>query len=222
MEVTYLGHSSFKLRSKDGAILITDPFESEKVGLPYPKQKADIVTISHNHDDHNALGRIGEPNKRQSLFVIEKPGEYEVEGVEVIATKTYHDTVEGKERGENLLMIIRMDGIIAAHLGDIGHQLSEKEIERIGQVDVLFVPTGGVYTIDESQAGELIESIQPSIVIPMHYKRPGLSETFKDLSDVEAFLTKNNLETGEEVKKLKIEEGNLPEDMQVVVMNESS
>lgn len=200
--------------------IIMDPFKSEMVGLPFAKEVADIVTISHNHDDHNALENVTGPVTRQDTFVIDKEGEYEIGGVEIAATKMYHDKVEGAERGKNLIMNVRMDGLNVLHLGDLGHKLSEAQIEKIGSVDVLMVGVGGVTALETNEVMELIKDIQPSYVIPMHYKVAGMTEAWSAKHTLEEFLDKNKfLVAGEPVHKIKVDEGSLPDDTQVLIMN---
>ena len=220
MEITYLGHSCFKLKNKEGMTIIMDPFKSEMVGLPFAKEVADIVTISHSHDDHNALENITGPVTRQDTFVIDKEGEYEIGGVEIAATKMYHDKVEGAERGKNLIMNVRMDGLNVLHLGDLGHKLSEAQIEKIGSVDVLMVGVGGVTALETNEVMDLIKDIQPSYVIPMHYRVAGMTEAWAEKHTLEEFLDKNKfLVAGEALHKIKVDEGSLPDDTQVLIMN---
>ncbi|KKS32350.1 MAG: Zn-dependent hydrolase of the beta-lactamase fold-like protein [Candidatus Collierbacteria bacterium GW2011_GWA1_42_60] len=197
-----------------------DPFKSEMVGLPFAKEVADIVTVSHGHDDHNALENITGPVTRQDTFVIDKEGEYEIGGVEIAATKMYHDKVEGAERGKNLIVNVRMDGLNILHLGDLGHKLSEAQIEKIGSVDVLMVGVGGVTALETNEVMDLIKDIQPSYVIPMHYKVAGMTEAWSEKHTLEEFLDKNKfLVAGEPVHKIKVDEGSLPDDTQVLIMN---
>ncbi|KKS62345.1 MAG: Zn-dependent hydrolase of the beta-lactamase fold-like protein [Candidatus Collierbacteria bacterium GW2011_GWD2_42_50] len=200
--------------------VIMDPFKSEMVGLPFAKEVADIVTVSHGHDDHNALENITGPVTRQDTFVIDKEGEYEIGGVEIAATKMYHDKVEGAERGKNLIVNVRMDGLNILHLGDLGHKLSEAQIEKIGSVDVLMVGVGGVTALETNEVMDLIKDIQPSYVIPMHYKVAGMTEAWSEKHTLEEFLDKNKfLVAGEPVHKIKVDEGSLPDDTQVLIMN---
>lgn len=190
--------------------IIMDPFHPEEVGLPFAKEGADIVTVSHSHDDHNAVELITGPVTRSSTFVIDKEGEYEIGGVEITATRMYHDKVEGAERGKNIIMNIRMDGMNVLHLGDLGHKLTETQIEKIGSVDVLMVSVGMKTALENNEVMDLIGDIQPSFVIPMHFK----------VDTLEEFLDKNKfVVAGEPVHKIKIDEGSLPDDTQVLIMN---
>jgi len=220
MEITYLGHSSFKLKNKEGMVLIMDPFDHDYVGLPYAKDVADVLTISHDHKDHNERAMVTGPVKREKTFVIDVEGEYEIGGVEITAIKTFHDKTDGTERGKNLIMLVRMDEMTVCHLGDLGHKLSESQVEKLGSVDVLLIPVGGVYTIDGQDAVDIIKEVQPSLVIPMHYKTAGMKEDFGNLSTLEQFIDKSKLAVmGEPGHKIKIEESTMPEDTQILVMN---
>jgi L-ascorbate metabolism protein UlaG (beta-lactamase superfamily) len=220
MEITYLGHSSFKLKNKEGLVLIIDPFNPEFVGLPYPKDVADVLIMSHSHADHNFKEVITGPVKRNETFVIENEGEYEIGGVEISCIKTYHDKVEGAERGKNLITVIRMDDLTVCHLGDLGSKLNETQIEKLGSVDVLMVPVGGEFTLSMDMVFDTINDIQPSLVIPMHYKVDSMGEEFQKLSTLQNFLDKNKYPlNGEASHKVKVDESSLPDDTQVVLMN---
>ena len=164
MDITYLGHSSFKIKGKQASI-VTDPYDSEMVGMKFPKVDADIVTISHHHADHDRGDGVSQVKK-----IIDGPGEYEISGVSIIGLTSFHDNKKGADRGKNTIYVIEMDNLRLLHLGDLGHVLSENQIKEIGDVDILFVPVGGFYTLDPQVAVEVLKQIGPSIVIPMHYK----------------------------------------------------
>jgi len=214
MDITYLGHSSFKLRGKKVTV-VTDPFDPTLVGLKFPKNlEADIVTVSHAHPDHNNVKQVaGTP------FVIDGPGEYEVMGVGMIGIPSFHDDKQGKERGRNTIYNIEIDGIHIVHCGDLGEMLTDKEIEQLGVVDVLLIPVGGTYTITAKQASELIAEIEPSIVIPMHYGRDDLDQkTFSELAPLPTFLKIMAKEDAVAQPKLVITKDKIPDTMQVVVL----
>ncbi|MBU0572301.1 MBL fold metallo-hydrolase [Patescibacteria group bacterium] len=214
MDITYLGHSSFRLKGKTASVVI-DPFDSKAVGLPFPKVSAEIVTISHDHEDHNKAELVKDVRK-----VISGPGEYEINGVSIVGIASYHDDTKGTKRGKNTIYMIEMDGLRIVHLGDLGHKLSEKFIEKVGSVDVLIVPVGGEYTIGAVRATELTRLIEPSIIIPMHFKVPNLNPaTFSKLAPVEPFLTQIGLPV-EKLKKLTIT-NRAPEEEQKVVLLET-
>lgn len=211
MEVKYLGHSGFRIKGKK-TILVTDPYDPY-IGFEMPKVSADIVTISHDHKDHNNVAAVGKTTRREP-FIISGPGEYEILGVSVFGVSSFHDTKRGAERGKNTIYVINIDGMRLVHLGDLGHKLDDKQIEEVNGADILFIPVGGTYTIDTRMAVEVIGQIQPKIIIPMHYKVPGL---VFDLAPVDEFLK----EMGVEVKpapKLTISKDKLPEERAVVVL----
>lgn len=212
MEVTYLGHSAFLLKHKD-VKLVCDPFDGE-VGFKLPKVEANIVTISHDHFDHNAAGLIsGAP------MVIKGPGEYEVKGVTILGFSTFHDDKQGKERGNNTIYSIRMDEINLCHLGDLGHTLSDDQVRRLGEVDVLMVPTGGVFSLDPETAWKVVEQINPYIVIPMHFKTKEHSANFGKRSPVEDFVKVSGLEP-KHLDKLVVKKGELNEEqLELVILS---
>jgi len=193
MDIVYLGHSSFKLKGKKVTV-ITDPFDPVYVGLKYPKNDADIVTVSHNHNDHNKVELIDNVK-----MVINGAGEYEVMGVSVIGIETDHDASGGEDRGKNIIFILEVDGLRIAHFGDLGHKPSEKLMEQMGDIDVLMLPVGGEYTIGHKQAVDIAKEFESPYVLPMHYKMPGMNEeVFGKLSGVDEFLK----ELGYEVERL--------------------
>lgn len=187
MELTYLGHSCFRIKGKS-SVVVTDPFSSETGWLLEP-QKADIVTISHNHHDHNAISRV-KARGDQSLMVVEHPGEYEIGGVSIVGRPSWHDASEGSERGRNIIFSIYVDDVHIVHLGDLGHPLSDSQMEAIGTVDILLIPVGGQFTIDSVQAEALARAIEPRFIVPMHYRLPNHAESFAGLETVESFAGK--------------------------------
>lgn len=214
MDITYLGHSSFKIKTKTGT-LIADPFDSKMVGLKYSGGEAEVATISHDHKDHNAVERISGIKK-----VFTGPGEYEVSGISIIGFKTYHDNKKGEERGKNTVYVYEAEGLRLAHLGDLGHMLDEEMIDEIGDVDVLMIPVGGEYTIGPKEACELISKIEPYFVIPMHYKVEGMDSGLSEkLLPVENFLKESGLMT-ENLPKFSIKKEDIleSENTKVIVL----
>lgn len=217
MDISYLGHSCFKLRG-GSATVVTDPF-GKNVGLPVPKVSADLVTVSHDHEDHNFISAVSGTSRRAEPFVVRSPGEYDIGGVGVVGIGTFHDDAGGKERGKNTAFVIHVDGVSVAHLGDLGHTLSEAQIEQLGSVDVLLCPVGGFYTIDAKTAAAVVEAISPSIVIPMHFNRKELNQTvFEKLTGVEAFLEAIGAGEAKRLEKLTVTPASLPEETEVVVL----
>jgi L-ascorbate metabolism protein UlaG (beta-lactamase superfamily) len=211
MNITWYGHSCFKLQGKD-VTLVTDPF-SEETGLKPPSGAADIVTISHEHFDHNNRDAIkGEP------FIIDGPGEFEIKKVMVRGIEASHSA---RQDGNNTIYTFLLDEIRFCHLGDLGQtQLEAEQLKAIGQVDVLFVPVGGVFTINSKEAEIIIGQIEPRIIIPMHYRLPGEKGELLKLDDIKAFCADHNLNPKETVSKLTLKKKDLPEEeAQYVVMD---
>lgn len=217
MDITYLGHSAFKLRGKE-ATVVTDPFDKKMVGFSMPQTSADIVTISHNHPDHNAVGLVTGTARRNEPYVISAPGEYEASGVGVFGWGSFHDVVGGTERGKNTIYSIIIDDVRVVHLGDLGEVVTDAQVDGLGTVDVLLVPVGGVFTIDAKQAMTVIEKLSPSIVIPMHYKTEEHGAEFAEVSGVNDFLQLMGITGMEPVDKLKVVADTLPEQTTVVLM----
>jgi len=189
MDIQYVGHSCFRLRGKEG-LVITDPFHSS-VGFNMPKLSADVVTVSHDHSDHNAIEIIKATASRKRPFIVTDPGEYEVQGISVYGYPSWHDSTQGSQRGKNMMYSIFLDDVHILHLGDLGHVLDEQMINEIPDVDVLMVPVGGIFTIDPTQATEVISLLEPAYVIPMHFRTPHHDQdTFGELATVEDFIQK--------------------------------
>lgn len=211
MDITYIGHSSFRIKGKT-ATIITDPFDPSMVGLKFPVTDADIVTISHNHEDHNKIDLV-----KNTSMVINGPGEYEVKEVSVIGISSYHDDKKGEERGKNTIYVYEIDDVTIAHLGDLGHSLSADVLEEIGSIDILMIPVGGKYTIDAAEAVKVVQSIEPSIIIPMHYRMEGMADMFGELAPVTEFLTNAGLPS-ETLDKFSIKKGEFSEEQKIIVL----
>ncbi|MGI6468641.1 MAG: MBL fold metallo-hydrolase [Syntrophomonadaceae bacterium] len=168
MVIYWLGHASFLIDSPSGRIL-TDPFDKQ-VGYPQYKEPVDIVTVSHQHYDHNAVeGLQGNPQ------VISQPGIFQIGPVRIEGIESFHDRKQGKLRGKNIIYKISLEGLDIVHLGDLGHILETRQIEAIGNVDILLLPVGGIYTIDAHEAKTVAEQLKPVIIVPMHYKTKPLT-----------------------------------------------
>lgn len=194
---------------------MTDPFSSE-IGVDFPKTTADIITVSHQHHDHNNVSGVAGTIRRTEPFVISGPGEYEIAGVFIYGIPSFHDGEAGAKRGGNTIYVINMDGIRLAHLGDLGHRLSDRQLEEINGVDVLMIPVGGNYTLSPAEAVGVIGQIEPKIVVPMHYKIPGSNI---EIATVEEFVKEVGLEGIKPEDKLIVYKEKLPEERQVVILN---
>jgi len=207
MKIRCFGHSCFYLTSKSGTRILTDPF-APSVGYKVPDVEADIVTVSHNHYDHNNVKAV-----KGDLVVYNKEGLYESKDIRIKGISTYHDEFKGKKRGSNIVFSIKIDGINVCHLGDLGHIPDDLQITEIGEVDILLIPVGGTFTVDSAQAKRVVELLKPKVIIPMHYKTPELSfkleavEDFTNLFDSSRIKKAENLEL--DIESLKDYEGNI-------------
>lgn len=213
MDITYFGHSSFLIKTRDCKI-VTDPFDPKVVGFPFPKPTADIVTVSHPHGDHNNVVAVqGEP------MVFDWPGEFERKGVRIFGVQSYHDDKEGAERGENVIFKFELEGMTVVHAGDQGFVADNKQMEEIGDVDILIVPVGGHYTIDAKQAADMAKKIEPHIIIPMHYAHDRLNpELASHMAPVDEFIKQMNVEAPQPVDKLSVKKEDLAEKELAVVL----
>lgn len=214
MDITYLGHSSFRIRGKQTTV-ITDPFDGSMVGFPFPKHiSANIVTVSHDHGDHNNTSQIdGSP------YIVSGPGEYEIAGVGIVGFPSFHDETKGSKRGSNTIYRIEIDGMSIVHLGDVGHVLDSETVNNLDGVDILMIPVGGFFTIDPEIANAVIKEVEPSIVIPMHYATPKHNpKAFGDVKPLDVFLKEMGKEGIVPVPKLTITKDKIPEEMQIVVL----
>ena len=213
MIITWQGHSCFKIQDKigpDGITLVTDPFNKE-IGLKVPNFEADIVTVSHDHDDHNNVGAL-----RGNPFVINCAGEYDFKGVLVEGIDSYHDESKGEKRGVNVIYRFEVEDVSIVHLGDLGNSLDNTQLEKLAGTDILLIPVGGKYTLDAKKAVEVISQIEPRIVIPMHYKTEGVKI---DIDPIDKFIKEIGVTPTYE-EKLKISKKDLPqEDMELVILS---
>lgn len=207
MEITQLGYSSFKIIGKEISI-VTDPFDPEEVGIPFPKVEADVVTLSHQHKGHNNKKAV-----RGDFICFDSPGEYEIKNAEIVGIESAHDEKEGTEEGKNTIFSYEIDGISICHLGDLGSGLSDSQVEAIDGVDILLIPVGGGKALDAKKAIKVISQIGPKIVIPMHYQTGKKTE----LEAVEAF-TKEMGKEAQVQERLKLQKKELPEEMEIIIL----
>lgn len=206
MEIKWFGHACFLLTGNKVRV-VTDPFNAE-VGYPVPTVAADVVTVSHEHFDHNYVQAVqGQPQ------VVRGAGEHTVAGTRIIGCSAFHDAAGGKQRGANTIFVIEMDGVRVCHLGDLGHPLTPAQVQALGRVDVLLVPVGGKFTIGADTAARLVAGIKPAIAVPMHY---GLPHVHLPLAPVEDFTRLFEQVTRQDV--LAITPDKLPTPTQVVVL----
>lgn len=214
MQIVWKGQSCFQLTSTQNknhqVNIIIDPFD-DSIGFKLPKMEADLVLVTHDHSDHNNVkGVSGNP------FVVLGPGEYEIKGAFIQGIPSFHDEKEGKERGGNTIYTIEVEGLRLCHLGDLGQkELTAEQVEKIGDVDILMIPVGGVYTI-ATQAVKVMSQIEPSITIPMHYQIPKLK---LKLRGVDQFLKAMGIKKLEPEPKLSIRKKDIvKEEAKVIVL----
>lgn len=209
MDINWLGHSCFRIKGTQ-ATVITDPY-SPDLGYSLGNPTARIVTVSHQHPGHAYSQGVGDDPK-----VVAGPGEYDISGVLIIGTATFHDGEEGRNRGKNTVYLIEIDEISVCHLGDLGHVLTTAQVEEIGNVDVLMLPVGGVSTINAPMATEVVRQLEPKIVLPMHYKTAALN---RELEPVDRFLQEMGVKEVNPQPKLSVTRARLPLSTQVVLLD---
>lgn len=207
MDVTWLGHGCFRLRGR-GAAVVTDPYPPA-IGLKLSRLDADLVTVSHEHDNHNYTQIVRE------AYEIRGPGEYEVAGVSVIGVPTYHDAAKGAKHGRNTVYLIEIDDVRVVHLGDLGHKLDDAEAEAVASTDVLLVPVGGRTALNAAQAAEVVRQLEPRFVVPMHYAIPGLK---LELDTLDRFLKEMAVTGPEPQPKLAVQKSSGDYETKVVVL----
>jgi len=209
MEIVWQGHSCFRIRSRE-ATIVTDPCPPAS-GYAIGKPTADIVTLSHRHDNHSYLKAVaGSPT------VLDSPGEYEISGAFVTGISTYHDDKRGEENGPNMVFIMEMEEIKICHLGDLGHTPTAAQAEEMTGVDILFVPIGGNTTLDGVRAAEVVSLLEARLVVPMHYK----TEAFKgELEPPDRFLKEMGVTAHEPQPKISVTKNSLPASTQVVMLD---
>lgn len=208
VEITWLGHACFKLKGRDATVLM-DPFQ-ESLGLSLGRPRADIVTISHDHPGHNNWKAV-----RNEPKVLTGPGEYEIKGIFISGLRCFHDQQRGAVRGRNVAYLVEIDDLAICHLGDLGHTLGDDELEVLGKVDVLLIPVGGVTTLDAAGAAEVINQVEPKIVVPMHFRMGSIRP---DLDSLEEFCRVMGLKEPHSTTKLALKGADLPDETQVVLL----
>ena len=214
MKIKWYGHSAFQITTEKGMRIIIDPYESGSFSgaLSYGKieDEAEIVMTSHDHADHNYTKDIKGKYKHVS-----RAGEHEIKDIKIKAIPSFHDSVEGKKGGSNLIFVITADGLNLVHMGDIGHSLDPELLKKIGKVDILLLPVGGFFTVDAAMAQKIMNDIKPSITIPMHYKTAKCNFPITPVDD----FTKNQAN----VRMLKessivIKKETLPKEPKIIVL----
>lgn len=214
MEITWYGHSCFKLTERGLATVVTDPYDHRQVGYEALKLKAEIVTVSHATPGHNNVAGIkGDPH------VIDGPGEFEIGGVFITGVQTNGHSKKDENNLRNTLYLFDFNGINVLHLGDLNRVPSQNEVEDLGPIDIALVPVGSGGALNAIKATEIISLLEPSIVIPMHYAIPATGVTQQKLETLEKFLKEMGLSNVESVPSLKVPNVSaLPDETKVVIL----
>lgn len=212
MNITWYGHNCFKLQNKD-ITLITDPFD-KKIGLKPPIGGADIVTISQNHFGYNNSETI-----KNNPFIIDNAGEYEVKKTTIRGISSYYNDEKGQIKDSNIIYVIEIDDMKICHLGNFNQDtLSNKQIEEIGQIDILLIPVGGTFTIDWKKSSTIINQIEPRIIIPMHYKIKGITGDLTQMDTIDNFCKENSVSEKDALEKFNIKKNDLPQDEAKIIL----
>lgn len=213
MKLQWIGHACFRIETSDGTVILTDPYD-ESVPYTAPEGPAHIVTVSHDHFDHNAVARV-----KGSPAVVRGIGEQTVGGITFRGIPAFHDTKGGRDRGQDVIFKFTVDGVVLAHFGDLGHTLNTEQLKFLGDVELALLPVGGHFTIGAKEAATVVRSLpRLRIVVPMHYR----TEAVKDwpIRPVDEFLSEVNLPT-KQIKKSEVEitPSKLPPSKEVWVLN---
>lgn len=209
MDIVWYGHSCFKISERGQATIVTDPFDKD-LGYEIPRLKADIVTVSHDAPGHNYLMAV-----KGYEHLISGPGEYEIGGVFILGVATFDQTLENPRR--NVVYVFDYNSLTVAHLGDLDHVPNQSMIDALGPIDIAMIPVGGGKSLTSSQAAEVVSLLEPSLVIPMHYRTETLLGL--DLDPVDRFLKEMGINSIQEETILRISSGSLPEQTQVVLLD---
>ena len=209
MKIKWLGHASFMITSDTGTKIITDPYlTADDLTYDEIEESADIVTISHEHSDHSNVSAVqGNPEVVR--------GAAEIKGIEFKDIPCHHDNAGGGLRGKDTIICFEMDKIRVCHLGDLGHELSDKQVVELGKVDILLIPVGGYYTIDATVASQVYNKLAPRVTIPMHYKNNKCNYPITGVDDfLQGKTNVNRLDTSE----VEFKQGELPATTQIIVL----
>ena len=165
MKVRWHGHSCFEFGDSQ-LTLVVDPHDGRSIGIKPPAVSADVVLMTHNHYDHNAVRAV----RGRHDDILSREGMFTVKGLEVEGLPSWHDAVGGRERGPNTMYLFRMDDISVCHCGDLGCIPDEDVLSRIRNVDMLFVPVGETFTMPLPEVKRFLEIVNPNVIVPMHYR----------------------------------------------------
>jgi len=207
LQIRWHGHSCFEIT--DEITVMTDPHDGKSIGIPAPSSKGDIILVSHNHYDHSSGMKLVEKDDSK---VITDERKRVISNVQIQGIESFHDEAQGIKRGRNVIYKFTMDDITFCHLGDLGHELNDETVQKIGDVDILFIPIGGTFTLDAAQACNVIKKVKPKIAVPMHYKIGGLSIP---IAGLDSFLEKNKYKVLRVGNEIDIEKEDLPREPEI-------
>jgi L-ascorbate metabolism protein UlaG (beta-lactamase superfamily) len=206
LQIRWHGHSCFEITNE--VTLVTDPHDGKSIGIPAPNVASDIILVSHDHYDHNSVKSV----EKETSKVITDERKRTISDIEIKGIPTFHDEDHGAKRGSNLIYKFTIDDITFCHLGDLGHPLDALTLQEIGDVDILFIPIGGTFTVDANGAWDIITKIKPKIIIPMHYKIGGLS---LPIAGLDPFLDKKKYKVIKVGNEIDIEKDDLPSEPEI-------
>ena len=206
LQIRWHGHACWEITND--LTLVTDPHDGKSIGIPAPSVAGDIILVSHDHYDHNSVKSV----EKEDSKVVTDERKRTISNVEIRGIESFHDEVRGEKRGRNIIYKFTMDDIKFCHLGDLGHKIDEDAVQKIGDVDILFIPIGGTFTVDADQAWKVVNMIKPKIAIPMHYKIGGLS---LPIAGIEPFLEKNKYKILKVGNEIDIEKDDLPKEPEI-------
>ena len=206
LQIRWHGHSCFEITND--VTIVTDPHDGKSIGIHAPSVTGDIILVSHDHYDHNSVKSV----EKDGSKVVTDARKRNISNVEIKGIESFHDECCGEKRGDNIIYKFTMENITFCHMGDLGHDLEEDTIQKIGDVDILFIPIGGTFTLDAKQAWKIIKKVKPRITVPMHYKIGGLS---LPITGIEPFLEESKYEIIKVGNEIDIEKEDLPEKLEV-------
>ena len=206
LQIRWHGHACFEITND--LTLVTDPHDGKSIGIQAPSVMGDIILVSHDHYDHNSVKSVEKDDSK----VVTDDRKRTISDIEIRGVPSFHDEDMGAKRGENIIFKFIVDGIRFCHLGDLGHQIDQETVEKIGEVDVLFVPVGGTFTVDDKGAWNVIKAIKPKIIVPMHYKIGGLS---LPIAGIDPFLEQAKHKVIHVGNEIDIEKEDLPDEPEI-------
>ncbi|UCF49874.1 MAG: MBL fold metallo-hydrolase [Thermoplasmatales archaeon] len=206
LQIRWHGHACFEITND--LTLVTDPHDGKSIGIPAPTVSGDIILVSHDHYDHNSVKSV----EKEDSKVVTDTRKRNISNIEIYGVDSFHDESKGAKRGNNIMYRFNVDEIKFCHLGDLGHDIDDEAVKQIGDVDILFVPVGGTFTVDDKKSWDVINKIKPRIIVPMHYKIGGLS---LPIAGIDPFLEQTKHKIIHVGNEIDIEKDDLPQDTEI-------